>query len=88
MVAGDQNHFGNCAQPRRQRIKVTDRSSIVNQIAKQNQMQRVVMLEQFFQTRLDVLHAPERKQIATRAVANFIAEVQIGHRQPAFSPVK
>ncbi len=64
------------------------RGSIMHEIAQQNEPRRLILGQQFQQPCLDKIHPPERMQAACRALAQFEAEMQIRHSQPALTLVK
>jgi len=64
------------------------RGAIVDEIAEDNQTRRIVVAQQFFEAILDRLHSPKRKKIPSGALAQFVSEMKISYREPAFSLMK
>ena len=58
---------------------------VVHQIAENNQTARPIFRDQVKEPLRDRCHLSERNQPARRALAQFIAEMQIRHREPAFT---
>lgn len=84
VIAGQGDDFAALAQPCEKFASKHGRGAIVNQIAHDDELPRLVFLEQLDEPLLDRAHPPERHEPASRSLRKLIAEVQIGHRQPAF----
>ena len=61
---------------------------IVDEIAQDNQMARLIFIDQLQQPRRDRRHSPHRHETADCALAQFVTEMQIGDRQPALPLVE
>ena len=60
----------------------------MDEITDHNQMRRIVVAQQFFESLFDYLHSPKRKKIPSGSLAQFVSKMKIGHREPAFLLVK
>ena len=88
MVACDQEHVAISAELLDQAPGFVDRGAIMDEITDHNQMRRIVVAQQFFESLFDCLHSPKRKKIPSGSLAQFVSKMKIGHREPAFPLVK
>ena len=57
---------------------------VVNQVTENNQAPGLIFIDQLHQALRDRAHPPHRDETTSRALAQFIAEMQVGDGQPAF----
>ncbi len=55
----------------------------MHHVAYNDELSRLVILQELQQAFLDRNHAPHRHQAPRRALAQFITKMEIGHGQPA-----
>ena len=63
-------------------------SLVVDEVPQDNQLTRAIFAHQLHQTLGDRCHPPHRDEAAGRALAEFIAKMQVRHGQPALGLVK
>jgi 3D (Asp-Asp-Asp) domain-containing protein len=88
VIARNDDHFAIGSQTLQQLARRSGGSLAMHEVAQNQQTFRLVNLDQFHQPLLDGSHPPERKQMAGGSVTEFVTEMKIGHRQPAFGPMK
>lgn len=88
VVALDQDHLEPLAvQPAQPGERPGGGGGTVDDIADEHEGAGLVILEQGREPGRDIIRSPERPERALAASAQFVAEVQIGDREPAIGPM-
>lgn len=82
------DRFAEILHPFEQLASFNRRSLVVDQIAENDQPARPVFRDQLEQPLRDRRHPPERNKPARRALAQFVAEMQVRHGEPALALMK
>lgn len=64
------------------------RRLIVDEVAEDNELTRLIFIDQLHQPLGDRRHPPHRDETARRALAEFVAKMQVRHSEPALCPVE
>ena len=88
VVPGNDHHFTSPRETAQQLSRFPGRHFIVNQIAEDDQTPGPVFIHQFLEPFGDRRHSPHGNQPPGRALAQFIAKMQVCDGEPALRSVK
>jgi len=88
VVPRHNDRFAEIPDPFEELASFNRRSLVVHQVAKNNQTARAVFRDQLEQTLRDRRHPPQGNKPARRPLAQFVAEVQVRHGEPALTLMK
>jgi hypothetical protein len=88
VISRDDDWLTNVSEALQQLRRLRGRCAVVDQIAQDDEPERPIFLHELGQALGDRRHAPHRHKPAGRALAQFIAEMEVGDRQPAFHLVE
>ena len=88
VISREHDRFAGIPEPFDQPTRFVRRSSVVDHVAYDYKMARLILRDQLHQSFLDRSHAPQRHQPTRRALAQFIPEVQIRDREPTLPSMK
>ena len=88
VISRDHNWLTNLPKLLQQLDGLGSRRSIMHQVAQDDEPKRLIFFDELRQSLRNRRHPPHRHQPARRALAQFVAKMQVGHRQPAFDPME
>lgn len=88
VVPGYDDRLAKSRDPFEELVRCHGRRPVVHQIAENDQTARPIFRDQLEQALGDRRHPPHRNQPARCALAQFIAEMQVRHGEPAFPLMK
>src|SRR3954470_4796371 len=84
MVARDDSHLATGRKFPEELSGFARRDFVVDQVSEYDQASRFVFIHEIAEPFRDRGHSPQRHERTSGALAQFVAKMKIGHRQPAF----
>jgi len=88
VISRDHNWLTNLPKLLQQLDGLGRRRSIVHQVAQDDEPKWPIFINELRQSFRNRRHSPHWHQPASGALAQFVAEMQVGHREPAFDPME
>ncbi len=85
MISRDQNRLAEFPDSLQQLARFHGSGSIVHEIAQNYETVRAILIDQLQETLGNGLHPPHWNQPAGRPLAQFVAEMQVRHGEPALA---